>query len=121
MRTLRSVVEVGIPILGMVIVFAGVLFVPPTNLQMQILVVLAGVLLLEAGVWGMTSQLFPNERAYTALREEGDRFIGLIRNINAAAVARNANSEGSNERFDEALAAMHASVEKMAELAGLER
>ena len=62
MRVARRAVVLGIPLLGMAIVFGGVLFVPPSNLQLLILVVLVGVLILEAGVWGLTGQLLPNER-----------------------------------------------------------
>jgi hypothetical protein len=102
-------------------VFGGVLFVPPTSLQIQIIVVLVGVLILEAGVWGLTGQLLPNERTYVALREEGDHFISLIRNLNAAAVARKTGLEGGDQRFEEALSAMHASVDRMGGLAGEER
>ena len=121
MRTFRRAIELGLPILGMAVVFGGVLFVPPTSLQIQVLVILVGVLILEAGVWGLTSQILPNERHYIALRDEGDHFINLIRNLNAAALARKAGLEGSDEHFEEALAAMHASVERMAGLAGEER
>ncbi len=121
MRTFRRAIELGLPILGMAVVFGGVLFVPPTNLQMQIVVVLVGVLLLEAGVWGLTGQILPNERHYRALREEGDHFITLIRDLNSAALARKEGLEGSDEGFEEALAAMHASVERMGGFAGEER
>lgn len=121
MRSLRRAVEVGLPLLGMAIVFGGVLFVPPTSLQIQIVVVLVGVLILEAGVWGLTGQLLPNERSFVALREEGDHFISLIRNLNAAATQKESGLEGSDQRFDEALAAMHASVDRMGGLAGQKR
>ena len=53
------------------------------------------------------------------LREEGDHFLGLIRVLNAAAVARDEGQE-DDARFREARAQMHTSVERMAELAGQE-
>ena len=121
MRTFRRAIELGLPILGMAVVFGGVLFIPPTSLQIQVLVVLVGVLILEAGVWGLTGKILPNERRFVALRDEGDHFINLIPNLNAAALARKAGLEGSDERFEEALAAMHTSVERMAGVAGEER
>jgi len=104
--------------LGVLLVFGAILFIPPYNLQIQIVVVLLGVLMLEAGVWGLTGQLLPNERSYLALREEGDHFIHLIRTLNEAALAREEGLEGSDQRLEEALAAMHASVERMGGLAG---
>ena len=58
------------------------------DIQQQLPLALIGVLLMEAGVWGLSSKGFPNERRYIDLREEGDNIIELIRKLNAAAVAR---------------------------------
>ena len=115
-RKIRRGIEIALPILGMGIIFGSVLF-GPNNLQFQVLLVLIGVLILEAGVWGLTGGILPNERRYLALREEGDHFLGLIRVLNAAAVARDTGQE-DDARFREARAQMHTSVERMAELAG---
>jgi hypothetical protein len=98
------------------IIFGSVLF-GPRSLQLQVLLVLIGVLILEAGVWGLTSTFLPNERRYLSLREEGDHFLGLIRELNAAALARG-ESEEDDKLFRETRARMHSSVERMAELAG---
>jgi hypothetical protein len=98
------------------IIFGAVLF-GPSSLQLQVLLVLIGVLILEAGVWGLTSTFLPNERRYLSLREEGDHFLGLIRELNAAAIARGEGEE-DDKLFRETRARMHASVERMAELAG---
>lgn len=57
------------------------------DIQQQLPLALIGVLLMEAGVWGLSSKVFPNERRYIDLREEGDNIIELIRKLNAAAVA----------------------------------
>ena len=115
-RKIRRGIEITLPLLGMVIIFGSVLF-GPNSLQLQVLLVLIGVLILEAGVWGLTSGILPNERRYLALREEGDHFMGLIRLLNAAAVASDAGEE-DDTRFQETRAKMHTSVERMAELAG---
>ncbi len=98
------------------IIFGSVLF-GPDSLQLQVLLVLIGVLILEAGVWGLTSTFLPNERRFLSLREEGDHFLGLIRDLNAAAIARGEGEE-DDKRFRETRARMHTSVERMAELAG---
>ncbi|RMH21880.1 MAG: hypothetical protein D6701_01920 [Gemmatimonadetes bacterium] len=119
MRTLRRTIEVGLPILGMVVVFGAVLAIPATRIQLQLLVVLLGVLMIEAGVWGLTAQVLPNERRYTALRAEVDGFIDLVRELNAAATD-DAGAAERSPRFEAALAKMHASVDRMAELAGQE-
>ncbi len=115
-RKIRRGIEIALPILGMGIIFASVLF-GPNSLQLQVLFVLTGVLILEAGVWGLTGGILPNERRYLALREEGDHFLALIRVLNAAAVARDKGEE-DDARFRDTRAQMHTSVERMAELAG---
>ncbi len=115
-RKIRRGIEIALPLSGMGIIFGSVLF-GPNNLQLQVLFVLIGVLILEAGVWGLTSGILPNERRYLGLREEGDHFLGLIRVLNAAAVARDEGQE-DDARFRETRAQMHTSVERMAELAG---
>jgi hypothetical protein len=115
-RKIRRGIEIALPILGMGIIFASVLF-GPASLQLQVLFVLMGILILEAGVWGLTGGILPNERRYLSLREEGDHFLGLIRVLNAAAVARDKGEEDDTS-FRDARAQMHTSVERMAELAG---
>ena len=84
-------------------------------------VVLIGVLILEAGVWGLTGGILPNERRYLALREEGDHFLSLIRVLNQAAVERNLGADGAPQRFREAVSRLHDSVERMASVAGQEQ
>jgi len=121
LRGFRKAIEVAIPMVGMLIVFGGVLFVPPSELQTQLMVVLVGVLMIEAGVWGMTTAVLPSERRYVALREEGDRFIGLIRRLNEARIRdRIERTEESAAAVRSALDEMHASVEIMGEVAGEE-
>jgi hypothetical protein len=120
-RAFRKAVEVGIPIVGMLVVFGGVLLVSPTQLQLQMIVVLVGVLMIEAGVWGMTKAVLPNERQFVALREEGDRFIGLIRTLNEAKVDHlQQETDQTRTAVDAALEEMHDSVRTMGELAGRE-
>ena len=120
-RKIRRVLEIALPVLGMGVIFGSVLS-GPSSLQLQVLFVLFGILILEAGVWGLASRLLPNERRYLGLREEGNHFIELIRELNRAAVARKEGDGGNEneERFRDALAQMHASVRRMGELAGKE-
>lgn len=119
-RKIRRGIEIALPLLGMGIIFGSALFGSPNNLQLQVALLLIGVLILEAGVWGLTSGILPNERRYPDLREEADRFIRILRVLNSAAVARDADQE-DHTRFRDSLAAMHTSVERMAELAGKTR
>ena len=101
------------------VIFGSVLW-GSNSLQLQVLFVLFGILILEAGVWGLASRLLPNERRYLGLREEGNHFIELIRELNRAAVAREEGDAGdeNEERYQGALEQMHASVRRMGELAG---
>jgi len=106
----------------MVLVFTAILV--PTislNLQLQIIVVLVGLLILEAGVWRLTEKILPNERKYTALREEVDAFIDRIRVLNAqGGKLRAEETVAELEAFQNTISALHESVDRMAELAGRE-
>ena len=67
----------------------------------------------------MTKSVLPSERTYVRLREEGDRFIGLIRTLNEAKMEMiGEESEETLAAVDAALEAMHDSVRTMGELAG---
>ena len=120
MRTFRKAVAVGLPIMGMVLVFLAILLPSISlDLQIQILVVLVGILMIEAGVWRLTAKILPNERQFLALRAEVDAFIGLVRNLNNQGVALQAGETPEvRGRFEEAKAAIHASVDRMGEVAG---
>lgn len=112
----------GIPILGMVIVFSAIL-VPAIslNLRLQIVVVLLGLLIIESGVWRLTAKVLPNERRYLTLRKEVESFVGLIRVLNAQAKNLQAQeTETGKENFKETIDALHAAVDRMVEVAGRE-
>ncbi len=122
MRNLRKLVGMALPILGMVLVFAAIL-VPALslNLQLQIGVALVGILVIEAGVWRLTEKILPNERRFLALRAEVDGFIGLVRELNRAAMRlKKDDGPEARESFREAMAALHASVDRMGGVAGRE-
>ena len=121
MRRYRRIFEGGLSVLGVLTIFAGLLLVSSDSVQAQIMVVLAGILALEAGVWGLGQQLLPNDRQFLDLRVEGELFIDLIRDLNTAALARNQDAAGTadaDKRFTEVLTLMHKSVDQMGEFAG---
>jgi hypothetical protein len=101
----------------MVVIFGSVLFGSPNNLQLQVILLLLGVLILEAGVWGVTRALLPNERRYPELRHEVNIFLDLVRVVNAAARARDDGQE-DDTRFQTSLEQMRVCVERMGECAG---
>jgi hypothetical protein len=90
------------------------------NLQMHILWTVVGLMLTLAGVWGVAVKFIPNERRFVRLREEGDRMIELIRQLNAAAVARNQGLE-DGQRFERTFKDMQLSLRLIAEFAALEK
>jgi len=77
-------------------------------------IILFGVLVTATGLWGLGSRLKPDRRLYLQLRAEVDRFLNLVRRINAHAVA------GDGEQAKEVKEEMHASVELIAQVAGVE-
>jgi hypothetical protein len=115
-RNIRRSIDLGLTGLGIGIIFTAVLMSASLTVQMQLPLALVGVLLMEAGVWGLSSKVFPSERRYVDLRAEGDNIIQLIRQLNAAALARD-KGDDEEGRFQSTLDEMHDSVKRMAELA----
>lgn len=115
-KRIRRGLDIFLTGLGIITIFGTVLMSAFLTVQMQLPLVLFGVLLLEAGVWGLSSKVFLNERQYLKLREEGDYIIKLIRELNASAVARD-NGEEDDQRFHSTLERMHSSVNRMADMA----
>ena len=117
MRTLRRVINVLAPAMGIVLVI-GAIFAD-TSLPVQIFLVLAGLLLAEAGLRRLGEPMLPDARKYHPLRRETDHFMALVRQINAAAVAMEEGDEaGSRFALDEVRTEMHRSVERLAQYAG---
>lgn len=118
-RNMRRNLEVALTLLGIVVIFGSVLVGTGIGVPLQFLLVLFGVMVMEIGVWGLSSRLLPSTRKFISLRTEGDNMIALIRELNSAAVAKDKGQEGE-ERFQTTLAEMHASVVRMSELASVE-
>ena len=119
MRWLRKTFDVGLPIVGMFLVFLAALGVE--DIQLRIILILIGLLLIEVGVWKLANPLYPNERRFNHLRTEVDQFITLARELNATALkARTTRSDTLENRMDAILASMRRSVDRMAEVAGKE-
>lgn len=115
-RHIRRNIDYCLTGLGIGIILCAVVLGASLEIVVQLPMALIGVLIMEAGVWRITTRLFPNERHYTGLRSEGDHMIELIRELNSAAIAKETGQEDA-KRFQETLQAMHDSVTKMSELA----
>ena len=117
-RKHRRIIDITLTGLGIGLIFTVVLLSGSLTLQVQMPLAVLGVLLMEAGVWGMSNKFLPNERRFSGLREEGDRMLDLMRELcsAAAAVARDRGGE-DDQRFQAAREKMHTSVDSMAAIA----
>ncbi|MFK7863168.1 MAG: hypothetical protein AB8B95_02970 [Pseudohongiellaceae bacterium] len=118
-KNVRRSIDIGLTVAGIAAVFSSIILGDRLGIGLQLPIALVGVLLMEAGIWGLSSKLFPSQRKYTSLRDEGDRMLSLIRELNSAAIAKDRGEEDA-KRFQQTLEAMHNSVVKMADLASLE-
>jgi hypothetical protein len=116
-RKLRKVVDAGLPILGTAIVFLAVLLLSDQQLTLRVVIVMFGVLMIDAGIWKLTHPLLPNERRYQGLRLEVDEFIKIVRRLNAAALDAR-QSPAAQENLRRTVAEMHTAVDRMEKLAG---
>ena len=102
-------------IVGMSIVFGGIAIFYVENPTTRVATIAGGMLVFLAGMWFAANPYITNERRYVGLRGEVDDFIGLVRQLNRAAVGID-----PAERFGRIKAEMHDSVERLAVLAGRE-
>lgn len=115
-RTIDRILAVG----GLVVVLtqATILAVnpyelSPLHLRGQLLVLVVGLALNQVGVWHLAQRVFSGRR-YLALRNETDRFVELVRELNRQALA------GDREAMQRTRELMHASVGAMDLLAGVD-
>lgn len=118
-RELRRIIDILFTGSGIALIFITVLLGTPLSISAQMPLVLVGILLLEAGVWGMSTKVLPEERRFTDLRDEGENMIDLMRELNSAALGRDEGSE-DDTRFLVAMKQMHDSVDRMGEVASQE-
>jgi hypothetical protein len=118
-RKVRRNLDIILTGLGIALIFTAVLLGATLPITIQMPLALAGVLLMEAGVWGLSSKFFPSDRRFSRLRIEGNDMLDLVRELNAAAIAKDTGEEDA-KRFQATLEEMHNSVIRMSELAGIE-
>ena len=112
-RTVNRYTPLVTALLGILLVFVGVISVEEG--LARIATVAAGLVVLEAGVWYMANPIFTSERRYLHLRDELDNMIDLVRKLNRAAL-----KPGGEEELKGLGSAMHESVDRMVEVAGVE-
>jgi hypothetical protein len=84
----------------------------------RVLVAMLGLLLMQLGVWQVTSTLMPNQRTYLGLRKEADYFLTLVRLLNRAALTAAEGSDFGEREVERLHEEMHHSVDRMRKLAG---
>ncbi len=118
MRKLLQIVDVCLPFAGIACIL-GAMILARESPRCQIAVVGLGMVLIELGVWKVARRLTPDGRRYKALRAEGDRFLGLIRELNSAAVALiQSDSEANRRAVGLVQAHMRQAIDRMAFVAG---
>ncbi len=118
MRTLRKFIDIAIPLSGVALILGAVLFLR-SDLRVQIAAVGLGMLLIEVGVWKFPHQLLGTGRKYLALRSEVDNFLGLVRELNSAAIALRVNDCPKNRQaLQQVPEAMRQAVDRMVHVAG---
>ena len=115
LRALRESIDIGLPNVGVSVIFAAVFF----EWAHLLTVVVLGILAVEVGLCQLASRYFRRGRKYLALRAEVEQFLTLVRQLNTAAMALKKHDLPENrEAFEEIYSAMHQEVERIADAAG---
>lgn len=116
-RKLRRTLPTVLPVLGVVLILVAVTL--GGSVGTKVILVVVGLLLMEAGVWRLADRVLPDDRKYLALRSEADRFMALVRQLNTAAITVDeGDAEGSRFAIAELEREMHRSVDRMVDVAG---
>lgn len=99
-------------LVGVVLVYLSVL---PEDRFAVLGVKTVGVVFVLVGVWYAANPFLRTERRYLVLRQEVQRFIGLVRQLNHSAI-----NPGSTRSLEHIKGEMHESVDRMARVAGRE-
>ena len=117
-RDLSRTLDLVLTSTGALAVLTTVFFTNEMSQQVQLIVVVVGLMCAGAGFYGTAVRLTSNERKFGALREEGDKMISLIRQLNRAALSMK-KSDGASTHFNNTLKEMHDSVRQMSKIAAL--
>lgn len=117
MRRLRTILDIGLPVLGIVLILGSILVLP--NIYNRLAVVLVGIICIQIGMWQLAHRFLPSERRFHALRRELDAFVECCHQLNQAALAIKMDETSEQQAaFNDIHRALHESVELIAEVAG---
>lgn len=116
-RKIRRALAVILPAVGVVLIVGAVL--TGGSVGVKVVLVVLGLFLIEAGVWRLADPILPDDRKYAALRAEADRFMAMVRQLNAAAIALDrGDEEGPRFAIRELESEMHRAIDRMVTYAG---
>jgi hypothetical protein len=116
MRSVRRLSQLALTLFGTLIALYAVLKMDA--IYERVLVAALGLLIMQLGVWQITSSLMPNQREFLPLRKETDYFLTLVRLLNRAVMAAEQGSEFGQQEVERLQLEMHHSVDRMRKLAG---
>lgn len=108
----RDLIDRALTLGGIVVVLVPVLLFADSSVQVGVVVV--GLLMVEAGVWGLARQLGPDARTYARLRSEVEAFLEAVRELNGRAV------DGDRAAVEAMESDLHDRVDAIVDAAGEE-
>jgi hypothetical protein len=111
----RKILHFGLPVAGTALAVAAAVAV--RDPVVRLVLVVAGVLLIQSVTARLPYYIVRNERRFRQLRSELDEFLWLVRELNAAAVDARTNPN-AEDRFDDLHLALQESLERMTLYAG---
>ncbi len=118
MRDIHRFLRVFVPVAGGIFLLLSELIVP--SAFRFAVIVAVGIAMVVVGSWRLFYSFLPDERRFTALREEVNAFLEIVRQLNSVAyAARQEAHVWYPQAIQDLKAAMHDGVERMAEVAGV--
>ncbi len=111
LRTRRNLLRGALFVLGLGLIVFGVLV--PVSIELRVLAVILGLLVYQTVLLNLFDRLLPNERRYLPLREETDRLLELVRDLNQAALAAKAIGMDRDRYVDPIVRQMHETVDRL--------
>ena len=115
-KYLQRAVIAALLLIGVQLVIGVILF---SQAHPRMVYIMLGFLFIELGVIIAINKLPPYERRYLALRSETDYFLGLVYELNIAAIKMHrTHAPYDCQEFDRIQEAMLESIERMSAVAG---